>query len=163
ERSPQRERARDQERDARHRPRREPGRDPDPRPGDLAAPRRDLPDRRDVLHPRPRLAQRDVRQPGADLRGAAPRRRRDHERLDDGAVNADHGYIFIKHPEKGELTIGGSYEKGQGGDVDEGSADETTPPVLPKEGPMISRTIVKRVLRFGRAIMSSDASMDDRF
>ena len=97
-----------------------------------------------------------------DLKGLAKK----VVRLAGNAVNADHGYVFIKHPEKGELTLGGSYEKGQGAnDSEDGSSsgDETTekPPI--SEGPMISRTIVKRVLRFGRAIMSSDASIDDRF
>ncbi len=92
-----------------------------------------------------------------DLKGLAKK----VVRLAGNAVSADHGYIFIKHPEKGELTLGGSYEKGQE-ESDTGSTDEVaTPPS--SDGPMISRTIVKRVLRFGRAIMSSDASMDDRF
>jgi HD-GYP domain-containing protein (c-di-GMP phosphodiesterase class II) len=91
-----------------------------------------------------------------DLKGLAKK----VVRLAGNTVNADHGYIFIKHPEKGELTLGGSYEKGQA-DSEEGSTEEAVAP--PADGPMISRTIVKRVLRFGRAIMSSDASTDDRF
>ncbi len=93
-----------------------------------------------------------------DLKGLAKK----VVRLAGAAVNADHGYIFIKHPEKGELTLGGSYEKGQNEESDSGSTEEAANPP-PADGPMISRTIVKRVLRFGRAIMSSDASMDDRF
>lgn len=93
-----------------------------------------------------------------DLKGLAKK----VVRLAGATVNADHGYIFIKHPEKGELTLGGSYEKGQSEDSDSGSTEEAVAPP-PADGPMISRTIVKRVLRFGRAIMSSDASMDDRF
>jgi HD-GYP domain-containing protein (c-di-GMP phosphodiesterase class II) len=95
-----------------------------------------------------------------DLKGLAKK----VVRLAGNAVSADHGYIFIKHPEKGELTLGGSYEKGDSTGENEdgtGSSDETEKP--PAEGPMISRTIVKRVLRFGRAIMTSDASIDDRF
>lgn len=92
-----------------------------------------------------------------DLKGLAKK----VVRLAGAAVNADHGYIFIKHPEKGELTLGGSYEKGQE-ESDSGSTEDVAAPP-PADGPTISRTIVKRVLRFGRAIMSSDASMDDRF
>src|SRR4051812_17854677 len=96
-----------------------------------------------------------------DLKGLAKK----VVRIAGAAVNADHGYIFIKHPEKGELTLGGSYEKGQGGEEsDSGSTEEVAAPPPPSpDGPTISRTIVKRVLRFGRAIMSSDASTDDRF
>ncbi|MBI3724244.1 FHA domain-containing protein [bacterium] len=97
-----------------------------------------------------------------DLKGLA----RKVVRLAGAAVKADHGYIFIKHPEKGELTLGGSYEKTKDqSEAEPGSSDETTDPApdAAGEGPMISRTIVKRVLRFGRAIMSSDASLDDRF
>lgn len=96
-----------------------------------------------------------------DLKGLAKK----VVRLAGNAVNADHGYVFIKHPEKGELTLGGSYEKGQGAPDEDASAsgDETQEKPPAADGPMISRTIVKRVLRFGRAIMSSDASIDDRF
>jgi sigma-B regulation protein RsbU (phosphoserine phosphatase) len=91
-----------------------------------------------------------------DLRGLAKK----VIKLAAAAVNADHGYIFIKHPEKGELTLGGAYERGAE-EVEEESGDGEAP-VVPTEEPVISRTIVKRVLRFGRAILSSDPSLDDR-
>lgn len=65
------------------------------------------------------------------------------------AVDASHGYMFIKHPDKGELTLAGSYER----DAKVG-----------KEGqPLVSRAVIKRVLGFNRGILSSDASTDDRF
>lgn len=62
------------------------------------------------------------------------------------AVGAAQGYMFIKHPDKGELTLAGSWEK-----------DKT------KEPPMVSRAIIKRVLKFSRGVLTSDASTDDRF
>lgn len=64
------------------------------------------------------------------------------------AIDASHGYMFIKHPDRGELTLAGSYERdGRPG----------------KEPPLVSRAIIKRVLSFNRGILSSDASTDDRF
>lgn len=66
------------------------------------------------------------------------------------AVDASHGYMFIKHPDKGELTLAGSYER----DAKEGRT---------KEPPLVSRAVIKRVLGFNRGVLSSDASTDDRF
>jgi len=63
------------------------------------------------------------------------------------AVGAAHGYMFIKHPDRGELTLAGSWEKESRG----------------KEPPMVSRAIIKRVLKFNRGVLTSDASTDDRF
>jgi HD-GYP domain-containing protein (c-di-GMP phosphodiesterase class II) len=65
------------------------------------------------------------------------------------AVDASHGYMFIKHPDKGELTLAGSYER---------DGNKTG-----KEPPLVSRAIIKRVLGFNRGVLSSDASTDDRF
>lgn len=62
------------------------------------------------------------------------------------AVKAEHGYMFIKHPDRGELTLAGSYEKDNKG-----------------QPPLVSRAIIKRVLKFNRGVLSSDASTDDRF
>lgn len=59
---------------------------------------------------------------------------------------ATHGYVFIKHPDKNELTLAGTFEK-------DGK----------KEAPMVSRAIIKRVLKFNRGVLTSDASTDDRF
>lgn len=64
------------------------------------------------------------------------------------AVNAPYGYMFIKHPDRGELTLAGSYEK-------EGRGKG--------EQPLVSRAIIKRVLKFHRGVLTSDASTDDRF
>jgi len=63
------------------------------------------------------------------------------------AVGADHGYIFAKAQdrEKRELNLEASYEK-------EGST-----------APSVSTTIIKRVFKYGRALLSSDASTDQRF
>lgn len=61
------------------------------------------------------------------------------------ACGADHGYAFVRHPERGELTLFGSYEKDD------------------KAAPVVSKNIIRRVLKYGRAVMTSDASMDDRF
>lgn len=66
-------------------------------------------------------------------------------RLSAEAVGADHGYCFIRHAEKGEITLSGAFEK-------EG-----------KKAPVVSKNIIRRVLKFGRAVMTSDASTDDRF
>ncbi len=63
------------------------------------------------------------------------------------AVEAAHGYMFIKHPDKGELTLAGSFER-------DGKA---------REQPVVSRAVIKRVLQFNRGVLSSDASTDDRF
>jgi hypothetical protein len=63
------------------------------------------------------------------------------------AVGADHGYIFVKDQAKAkrELNLEASYEK-------EGST-----------APAVSTTIIKRVIKFGRAILTTDASTDTRF
>ncbi len=63
------------------------------------------------------------------------------------AVNADHGYIFTKDPgkEKPELKLIASFEK-------EGSP-----------APEVSTTIIKRVAKYGRAVLTADASIDKRF
>jgi len=63
------------------------------------------------------------------------------------AVNADHGYIFTKYTqgEKPELNLVASYEK-------EGSP-----------APEVSTTIIKRVAKYGRAVLTADASIDKRF
>jgi HD-GYP domain-containing protein (c-di-GMP phosphodiesterase class II) len=66
-------------------------------------------------------------------------------RLTAEAVGADHGYCFIRRPDKGEITLSGAFEK-------EGT-----------KAPVVSKNIIRRVLKFGRAIMTSDASVDDRF
>lgn len=66
------------------------------------------------------------------------------------AVDASHGYMFIKHPDKGELTLAGSYER------DGKTTDK-------KEPPLVSRAVIKRVLGFNRGVLSSDATTDDRF
>ena len=63
------------------------------------------------------------------------------------AVGAAQGYMFIKHPDRGELTLAASWEKDGKG----------------KEAPMVSRAIIKRVLKFNRGVLTSDASTDDRF
>lgn len=63
------------------------------------------------------------------------------------AVGADQGYLFIKHPDRGELTLAASWDKEKSG----------------KEPPMVSRAIIKRVLKFNRGVLTSDASTDDRF
>lgn len=62
------------------------------------------------------------------------------------AVKAEHGYMFIKHPDRGELTLAGSFEKDN-----------------KQQQPLVSRAIIKRVLKFNRGVLSSDASTDDRF
>ena len=62
------------------------------------------------------------------------------------AVDAEQGYMFIKHPDKGELTLAGSWERDKS-----------------KDPPMVSRAIIKRVLKFSRGVLTSDASLDDRF
>lgn len=64
------------------------------------------------------------------------------------AVKAAQGYMFIKHPDRGELTLAAAWEK-------EGRKN--------KEPPMVSRAIIKRVLKFNRGVLTSDASTDDRF
>lgn len=64
------------------------------------------------------------------------------------AVKASQGYMFIKHPDRGELTLAASWEK-------DGKKS--------KEAPMVSRAIIKRVLKFNRGVLTSDASTDDRF
>lgn len=63
------------------------------------------------------------------------------------AVGADHGYIFEKDEGKArrELNLEASYEK----------------PGSP--APAVSTTIIKRVFKFGRAILTSDATLDRRF
>jgi len=61
------------------------------------------------------------------------------------AVGADHGYAFVRHPERGEISLFGSFER-------EG-----------KKAPTVSKNIIRRVLKYGRAVMTSDASTDDRF
>jgi HD-GYP domain-containing protein (c-di-GMP phosphodiesterase class II) len=66
-------------------------------------------------------------------------------RLSAEAIGADHGYCFIRHSERGEITLSGAFEK-------EG-----------KKAPVVSKNIIRRVLKFGRAVMTSDASTDDRF
>lgn len=72
------------------------------------------------------------------------------------AIDATHGYMFIKHPDKGELTLAGSFEKdSKGKERDRTEKD--------KEPPLVSRAIIKRVLAFNRGILTSDASTDDRF
>ena len=63
------------------------------------------------------------------------------------AVGAAQGYVFIKHPDKGELTLAASWEK-------DGKV---------KDQPMVSRAIIKRVLKFNRGVLTSDATTDDRF
>jgi HD-GYP domain-containing protein (c-di-GMP phosphodiesterase class II) len=65
------------------------------------------------------------------------------------AVDASHGYMFIKHPDKGELTLAGSFER----DAKAGK----------ESAPLVSRAIIKRVLGFNRGVLSSDATTDDRF
>lgn len=61
------------------------------------------------------------------------------------AIGADHGYAFVRQSEKGEIALSASFER-------EG-----------KKAPTVSRNIIRRVLKFGRAVMTSDASTDDRF
>lgn len=63
------------------------------------------------------------------------------------AVGAAQGYMFIKHPDRGELTLAASWDKERSG----------------KEPPIVSRAIIKRVLKFNRGVLTSDASTDDRF
>jgi response regulator RpfG family c-di-GMP phosphodiesterase/pSer/pThr/pTyr-binding forkhead associated (FHA) protein len=70
-------------------------------------------------------------------------------RLAASAVGASHGYMFIKHPDRGELSLAGVFEK----DRDKHG----------KEAPLVSRAIIKRVLKFNRGVLSSDATTDDRF
>jgi response regulator RpfG family c-di-GMP phosphodiesterase/pSer/pThr/pTyr-binding forkhead associated (FHA) protein len=70
------------------------------------------------------------------------------------AVDATHGYMFIKHPDKGELTLAASFEKDTKGK--EKVKDK-------EEAPVVSRAIIKRVLNFNRGILTSDATTDDRF
>ncbi len=65
------------------------------------------------------------------------------------AVNAAQGYMFIKHPDRGELTLAASWER-----------DRET---RRNEPPLVSRAIIKRVLKFNRGVLTSDASTDDRF
>jgi response regulator RpfG family c-di-GMP phosphodiesterase/pSer/pThr/pTyr-binding forkhead associated (FHA) protein len=65
------------------------------------------------------------------------------------AVGAAQGYMFIKHPDRGELTLAASWEKDSKGKG--------------KDQPMVSRAIIKRVLKFNRGVLTSDASTDDRF
>lgn len=65
------------------------------------------------------------------------------------AVEAAQGYMFIKHPDRGELTLAGSWER-------DGKRKD-------KEPPMVSRAIIKQVLKFNRGVLTSDASTDDRF
>ena len=70
------------------------------------------------------------------------------------AVGAEHAYAFIKKPGHNEVTLIASWEK-DGSDHDDG---ETS-----RETPTVSKGIIKRVLQFGRAVMTSDASTDERF
>jgi HD-GYP domain-containing protein (c-di-GMP phosphodiesterase class II) len=67
--------------------------------------------------------------------------------LSSDAVGADHGYIFVhsKSKTKRELNLEASYEKA-------GSA-----------APAVSTTIIKRVIKYGRATLTTDASTDERF
>jgi pSer/pThr/pTyr-binding forkhead associated (FHA) protein len=67
--------------------------------------------------------------------------------LSSEAVNADHGFVFVKDDEtpKPELNLEASYEK-------RGSAT-----------PAVSTSIVKRVMKYGRAVLTSDAGSDTRF
>jgi response regulator RpfG family c-di-GMP phosphodiesterase len=67
--------------------------------------------------------------------------------LSSEAVGADHGYVFVKGEDKDsrELNLEASYEK-------KGS-----------RAPAVSTTIIKRVMKYGRAILTSDASVDQRF
>ncbi|MBI4576281.1 MAG: FHA domain-containing protein [Planctomycetes bacterium] len=62
------------------------------------------------------------------------------------AVEADHAYIFVKS-DKGDLRLKASYERGE----EEGAQ------------PHVSRNIIKRVIKFSRAVLTSDATLDDRF
>ncbi|MGE0706738.1 MAG: HD domain-containing phosphohydrolase [Planctomycetota bacterium] len=63
------------------------------------------------------------------------------------AVGAAQGYMFIKHPDRGELTLAASWDK-------DGKS---------KDAPLVSRAIIKRVLKFNRGVLTSDATTDDRF
>jgi HD-GYP domain-containing protein (c-di-GMP phosphodiesterase class II) len=61
------------------------------------------------------------------------------------AVGADQGYIYIKREDAKDFTLIASYEKAH------------------QEVPLISKSIIRRVIRFSRAILSSDATLDSRF
>lgn len=63
------------------------------------------------------------------------------------AISADHGFVFVKDDEspKPELNLEASYEK-------QGSAT-----------PAVSTSIIKRVMKYGRAVLTSDAGSDERF
>ncbi len=61
------------------------------------------------------------------------------------AVSADQVYVFLKSPGKKEFNLEASWER------------------EPDDGPQVSRGIIKRVIKFSKAILTSDASMDDRF
>ena len=77
-----------------------------------------------------------------DIRGLAKK----VVKLAANAVDAHQGYMFIKHPDRGELTLAASWER-------EGK----------KESPLVSRAIIRRVLKFNRGVLTSDASTDNRF
>ena len=59
------------------------------------------------------------------------------------AVDAEQGYMFIKHPDRGELTLAASWDR-----------DGKT-----KEAPLVSRAIIKRVLKFNRGVLTRGASL----
>jgi response regulator RpfG family c-di-GMP phosphodiesterase/pSer/pThr/pTyr-binding forkhead associated (FHA) protein len=80
-----------------------------------------------------------------DIKGLA----RKVVKLASNAVSAAQGYMFIKHPDRGELTLAASWER-----------DRET---RRNEPPLVSRAIIKRVLKFNRGVLTSDASTDDRF
>ncbi len=70
------------------------------------------------------------------------------------AVSAEHGYIFVKRPEHKELELIASYERSKKDKKEKKKASSD---------PVVSKGIIRRVTQFGRAVMSSDASLDDRF
>jgi HD-GYP domain-containing protein (c-di-GMP phosphodiesterase class II)/pSer/pThr/pTyr-binding forkhead associated (FHA) protein len=60
------------------------------------------------------------------------------------AVDADAGYVFVKEP-SGKLSPQALFERHE------------------EEGRKISRSIIKRVFKYGKAVLTSDAASDTRF
>ena len=82
-----------------------------------------------------------------DIKGLA----RKVVKLAANAVGASLGYLLIKHPDKSELTLAGSFDR-------DGKDKKRE-----REAPVISRTVIKRVLKTNRGVMTNDAAHDERF
>ncbi|MCZ6603377.1 MAG: GAF domain-containing protein [Planctomycetota bacterium] len=66
-------------------------------------------------------------------------------RLASEAVDADHGYVFVRSSDKQELAIGARYERGG------------------KKSPTVSTSVIKKVIRESRALLITDAATDPRY